>query len=144
MQKGKDYIGVGVGAMIFNDKGEVLLAKRGAAAKNERGCWECPGGGIEFGETMLQAIKREVREELGVEITIDQQLRAIDHLILADEQHWVTTPFVAKLAPGQVPKIIEPHKCDEIGWFSLGDLPEPLSIATRLNLVDYREYAKSL
>ncbi len=42
--QGKDYIGVGVGAMIFNDKGELLLAKRGQAAKNERGCWEIPGG----------------------------------------------------------------------------------------------------
>lgn len=143
MQKGKDYIGVGVGAMIFNDQGEILLARRAQAAKNECGCWECPGGGVEFGETMLQAVKREVREELDVEIKIEYQLRAIDHLIPAEGQHWVATPFVAKIASG-VPKIIEPHKCDAIGWFSLGKLPKPLSIATQLNLVDYREYAKAL
>lgn len=37
MKKGVDYIGVGVGAIILNDKGEVFLAKRGLKAKNERG-----------------------------------------------------------------------------------------------------------
>ncbi len=140
MQRGKDYIGVGVGAMIFNEQRELLLCKRGREAKNERGCWECPGGGIEFGETMAAAVKREIKEELGVDITLAQQLRAVDHLIPAERQHWVTSPFVASLAPGQTPKIMEPHKCDEIGWFALDNLPAPLSLATQLNLADYRDY----
>lgn len=143
MQKGRDYIGVGVGAMIFNDAGELLLAKRGRLAKNERGCWECPGGGVEYGETMAAAIKREVKEELGIDIMLKHQLHAIDHLIPADNQHWVTTPFVAKIAAGQQPKIMEPGKCDEIGWFALDNLPRPLSIATQQNLVDYRGYQRS-
>jgi mutator protein MutT len=143
MKPGRDYIGVGVGAMIFNDKGEMLLCKRGQAAKNERGCWECPGGSIEFGETMAEAIKREIKEELGVDIRLEYQLRAIDHLIPAEKQHWVTSPFVAKIVAGQSPTILEPHKCEQIGWFPLTALPKPLSIATQLNLVDYREYAKN-
>jgi mutator protein MutT len=143
MKQGKDYIGVGVGAMIFNADGELLLAKRGLAAKNERGCWECPGGSIEFGETMAEAIKREVREELGVEIILKHQLRAVDHLLPDEGQHWVTSPFVAKIVPGQAPKILEPHKCDGIAWFPLNALPRPLSVATQLNMRDYRDHAKS-
>jgi 8-oxo-dGTP diphosphatase len=144
MQKGRDYIGAGVGVMIFNSSGEVLLCKRGQATKNERGCWECPGGGIEFGETMVEAVRREIKEELGVDVRIAYQLLAVDHLIPAEGQHWVTIPFVAKITSGQTPKVMEPHKCDEIGWFRLSNLPKPLSIATQLNLVRYREYAKSL
>ena len=45
MKNGIDYIGVSVGAMIVNDGGEILLAKRSQNAKNERGCWEVPGVG---------------------------------------------------------------------------------------------------
>src|SRR3954469_14936145 len=100
MKKGKDYIGIGVGVMIFNDKGELLLTKRGQGAKNERGCWEVPGGEVEFGETLAQAAIREAKEEIGVDIEITQQLFSIDHLIPAEGQHWVATPFLATTAPG--------------------------------------------
>jgi ADP-ribose pyrophosphatase YjhB (NUDIX family) len=56
MKKGVDFIGVGVGAIILNDEGKVFLAKRGHKAKNERGTWEFPGGGVEFGEKLVDAI----------------------------------------------------------------------------------------
>lgn len=46
MKKGIDYIGVAVGAMIFNEEGKLFLTKRGKKARNERGCWEIPGGGV--------------------------------------------------------------------------------------------------
>lgn len=140
MKKGKDYIGVGVGVMIFNDCGELLLTKRGQAAKNERGCWEVPGGDVEFGEALAQAAIREAKEEMGIDVTVVQQLFSIDHLIPAEDQHWVATPFLCTVKKGQTPMIVEPHKCDEIGWFALGALPSPLSITTKLNVKVYREY----
>ena len=59
MKKGIDYIGVSVGALIFNDKGELFLGKRSQQATNEKGSWEAPGGGVDFGETREQAIRRE-------------------------------------------------------------------------------------
>ena len=46
MIEGRDHIGVGVGAMILNEEGLIYLAKRGPAARNERGAWEFPGGGF--------------------------------------------------------------------------------------------------
>ena len=140
--QGKDYIGVGVGAMIFNDRGELLLTKRGKAAKNERGCWEIPGGSVDFGETLAQAIVREVKEEMGVDVVVEHQLLAIDHLIPAENQHWVATPFIVRVKPGQTPKILEPHKCEAMGWFALTKLPSPLSITTKLNLKVYRYHLK--
>lgn len=91
MIKGIDYIGVSAGVMIINDKGQIFLAQRGPKAKNERGCWENPGGGVEFGEKLEDAAKREVKEEYGAEIEILKQFPAEDHIIPNEKQHWVAT-----------------------------------------------------
>jgi 8-oxo-dGTP diphosphatase len=139
MKKGIDYIGVAVGAMIFNDREELFLTKRGKKARNERGCWEIPGGGVEFGEKLIDAIKREVMEEYGVEIKILEQFPAADHIIPDEKQHWVPTTFLAKIKDGQTPKIMEPDKCDAIGWFALDKLPAPLSIITKIDIEYYKE-----
>ena len=127
MKKGIDYVGVSVGAMIFNEKGELFLSKRSENAKNERGCWEIPGGGVEFGETLEKAITREMKEEYGVTLDVIEQFPAADHLIPKEKQHWIASTFLAKIKRG-TPKIKEPHKCDAIGWFPLDNLPSPLSI----------------
>ncbi len=134
MKPGIDYIGVAVGAMIFNGKRELFLTKRGKKATNERGCWEVPGGKVNFGETLQEAIKREMKEEYGVDIEVTEQLPAADHLIPDEKQHWVPTTFLAKIKKGQKPKIMEPQKCDAIGWFTLDKLPQPLSIITKIDL----------
>jgi mutator protein MutT len=134
MKKGVDYIGVSAGVMLFNDKGELFLSKRSQQVSNERGCWETPGGAVEFGETLQDAVKREIKEEYGVDIDILEQFPAEDHLIPAENQHWVATTFLARVKEGQEPKIMEPDKCDALGWFPLDNLPEPLSIITLLDL----------
>ena len=134
MKKGVDYIGVSAGAMIVNDKGELFLAKRSMQAKNERGHWETPGGSVEIGETLADAVRREMKEEYGVDVEIIEQFPAEDHLIPAEHQHWVATTFLAKITSGQDPQICEPDKCDAIGWFPLNALPEPLSIITKLDI----------
>jgi 8-oxo-dGTP diphosphatase len=135
MTEGKDYIGVGVGAFIMNPHGHVLLMKRGKEAKNEVGAWIIPGGAVNFGETLREAIVREVKEELGVEIELDGQLPGYDHLLPAEKQHWVTNVFPAHITHG-VPAIKEPGKCEEIGWFALDALPTPLAAASQ-GVVNY-------
>lgn len=134
MQKakaGKDYIGVGVGALIFNDEGHLLLTLRGKKAKNERGKWEIPGGAVEFGETIENALKREIKEELDIEIEVLEMLQLCDHIIPYENEHWVSPTYICKITKGE-PKILEPEKCDEIGWFSLEDAEKmPLSIVTK-------------
>ncbi len=139
MQQGVDYVGVSAGTMLLNDKGEVFLSKRSRKSRNERGHWETPGGSVEFGETLAETAKREMMEEYGVEIEIIERFPAYDHLLPDEKQHWVATTFLAHLKSGQVPKIMEPDKCDAIGWFALDKLPVPLS---RIAQADLREYKK--
>jgi mutator protein MutT len=134
MKKGIDYIGVGVGAVIFNSEGRVFLAKRGKEARNESGKWEFPGGAVDFGETLEHALRREVREEFGFEIEVRELLDVVNHLIPAEKQHWVSPTFLCTVKNGS-PVIREPHKCDEIGWFELDEISENLlTIASKKSL----------
>lgn len=138
MKRGIDFIGVGVGAIIVNEQGQLFLARRGENAKNERGCWEFPGGSVEFGETLAEALKREMREEYGIEIEVGELLDVADHILPEEGQHWVSPTFICRISEG-APKIVEPEKCSEIGWFSPTEVPEPLSIISRVNLQHYLE-----
>jgi ADP-ribose pyrophosphatase YjhB (NUDIX family) len=63
-----DGILVGVGAVIWNADGQVLLIRRTKAPG--AGHWSLPGGKVERGETLEQALRREVREETGLEVEI--------------------------------------------------------------------------
>lgn len=138
-KSGKTHIGVGCGALIFNDKrNEVLLMKRSKNSKNQAGWWSQPGGEVDFNEKAITATKREIKEELGIEIDIWARTPHIDHILKKEFQHWVAFPFLATIKKG-VPKIMEPHKCDELRWFSLDKLPKKLSQTTRENINNYLE-----
>ena len=136
MKAGIDYIGVGVGAMVFNEDGEVFLAQRGELAKNERGTWEFPGGKVEFGEKLAEAVAREFLEEYGMIIAVGELLSVDDHILPDEGQHWVSPTFLAKHLSGE-PEIKEAGKCHAIGWFRLNALPAPLSVITQYNVRDY-------
>ena len=60
-----ETIRIGVGAVIFRGE-EILLIKRARAPF--KGHWSIPGGGVDYGERLRDAITREVREETSVEI----------------------------------------------------------------------------
>jgi 8-oxo-dGTP diphosphatase len=140
MRRGVDYIGVGVGAIIVNDDGHVFLARRGEKARNERGLWEFPGGSVEFGETLRDALIREIREEFGITIAVGPMLTVTDHILPAEGQHWVSPSFVCRVVQDE-PVIMEPEKCAEIGWFALDSVPDALTQVTRHDLGLYRRFA---
>jgi 8-oxo-dGTP diphosphatase len=139
MRRGLDYIGVGVGALLVDDQGRLFLAKRGPQAKNERGLWEFPGGSVEFGETLAQALQREMQEEYGLTIQVGALLDVVDHILPEEGQHWISPTFVCRVSSGTA-AIREPGKCTQIGWFPLDEVPEDLTRITRENLEHYRQY----
>src|SRR5581483_1200758 len=130
MKRGTDYIGVGCGALIVNQASEVLLMKRTKMAQNEAGFWSKPGGAVELGETVEDAIKREVKEELNVEIELTKFLGYVNHILPQKHQHWIAISYLARIVGGEL-KNMEPDKVDEIQWFSLDQLPENLTQTTR-------------
>ncbi len=138
MKRGVDFIGVGVGAILVDPNGKIFLSRRGMSSKNERGLWEFPGGAVEFGEKLADALKREMSEEYGIEIEVGELLDVVDHILVDEGQHWVSPTFVCKISKGE-PQILEPQKCSEIGWFETDKVPENLSVITQQNLLHYRQ-----
>ncbi len=134
---GHQFVGVGVGAIIFNAQGNVFLAKRGQDASNEQGLWAWPGGEVEFGETLTTAIRRELLEEFDMVIEPICQIAAFDHLLDGGQEHWVSVAFIARHISG-VPYIKEPGKCSDFGWFSLDALPATLTALSEEHLRAYR------
>ncbi len=134
MKAGTDYIGVGVGAVIFNKEGRVFLALRSKGAQNERGKWECPGGAMKFSESFERALKREIKEEFGVEIKILDELFPFNNVLKEEGQHWIGLCFICKITKGK-PKILEPEKCNSTGWFTLSQMKKmPLTRFTKFRL----------
>ena len=92
-----------VSAAIFRD-GRVLIVRRGRPPAH--GLYTLPGGGVELGETLEEAIKREVREETGLEIA-PLELVGFRQAIVRDpegrvERHFVILPFAARWIQGEV------------------------------------------
>lgn len=137
MKRGVDYIGVGVGAIIADDRGRLFLARRGAKATNERGLWEFPGGSVEFGEPLAAALRREIREEYGIDIEVGELLDVADHILPDEGQHWVSPTYLCRIVSG-TPTIREPEKCTEIGWFAPDAVPAGLTQISRENLERFR------
>jgi ADP-ribose pyrophosphatase YjhB (NUDIX family) len=128
LRRGIDHIGVSVVSIIHDGKGRILLMKRGKKARDEHGCWDICGGALEFGESIDEAIRREVMEELCTEALDIVFLNAGDaHRTNHDDMktHWVWLLHSVLVNPKTV-KIGEPHKIDEIGWFNMRNLPSPL------------------
>jgi len=65
-------------AVIQDERGRVLLTRR-AEESHQGGLWEFPGGKLEPGESLSRALKREIREELGIEVGAHQPLITVNH-----------------------------------------------------------------
>ena len=68
---------VAVGILI-DDAGRVLITRRAPGA-HQGGLWEFPGGKLEEGETLLEALTRELSEELGVRVETTEPLMVLEH-----------------------------------------------------------------
>jgi 8-oxo-dGTP diphosphatase len=136
VKRGVDFIGVGVGALIRRPDGRVFLTQRGPHATNERGLWEFPGGSVEFGETLEHALRREMEEEFGIQIKVGRLLDLVDHILPQEGQHWVSPTYLCEIVSGE-PRILEPAKCSQVGWFDPLHPPAQLSLITSSNLEHY-------
>jgi len=125
--RGVDHIGISASFVVHDGHGNVLLQKRGAGARDENGNWDVGGGAIEFGESIDEAVRREIKEELCTEPIDIEFLTVYDAFREHNgtKTHWIAIMHAVRVDPTTV-KIGEPDKIDEIGWFKSADLPSPL------------------
>jgi len=127
LRRGIDYIGVTVNFLVHDGNGKILLQKRSKNCRDEQGRWDIGGGAVEFGETLDDAVKRELLEELCVKPLSIEAVQHYDaHRVHnGTPTHWVAVTYAALVNPDDI-FIGEPHKVDEIGWFTKDTLPSPL------------------
>lgn len=121
----------GCGALIRNEKNEILLVKR--LRDPEADYWGFPGGKVDFGETDQQATIREVKEELGIAIKLSSLAHLVNYIDLENDQHWLAPVYNATIVDG-IPSIQEPEALSDWKWFSEDNLPAPLTEASHQTL----------
>jgi len=100
-------------------KGVLLLEDRVVLLRNERGEWELPGGRMEPGETHRQALVREFREELSVEVEPVDLIDSYEFEVLPSERVRIVT-YGCRLRGEFKPVLSTEHK--ELGLHALADL----------------------
>lgn len=115
---------VGVGGLIVNRKGEVLLTKRIELNLPEwNGRWGIPGGNVEFGEHPRKTLFREIKEELGVEVKLLHNTPFVASYRLDLQEvayHGIFLCFPCLITNGKPRKISVEHS--DLGWFNLKDI----------------------
>lgn len=109
---------IDVTAAVIVHRGRVLIARRHDHV-HLGGLWEFPGGKVEPGETLAASLRREIREELGLELARIRRWRDLRHAYPERTVHlyfyrcWVTDAEAARA---------HPHDSQEIHWASAEDL----------------------
>ncbi len=140
MNKGEDYIGVTVSFLCHDGHGKVFLSKRGVRARDEHGRWDCGGGGVEFGDTVEQTLKKEVAEEYLTDVLDAEFLgfRDVFRENAGRKTHWLSMDYLVRVDAAKAGNG-ELHKLDAVGWFSLDELPEPMHSQWPKFAEQYRE-----
>jgi 8-oxo-dGTP diphosphatase len=112
-------------AVILDDAGRVLLARR--AVDPGAGLWDLIGGFIDEGEDPLEALRREVREELSVEVDPNEYLGAYPDRYGEDGIFTLNLYWAARIAGGEIR--LDEAELEEVAWFAADDLPGPTEFA---------------
>lgn len=99
-------------AIIPDDKGKILFVKQKTGPY--KGWWLLPGGHVKFGETLREAIVREVREETGLVIKVSKLLGVFDVIDTNQNFHFIHTVFLCEPVGGELKAGSD---ASELRWF---------------------------
>lgn len=110
-------------AFIHKD-GKLFAPRRANTKKLFPGKYELPGGHVEFGETMIEGLKREIREEFNLEINIGEPFYVFTYTSKNDTEHTIEVDYLATLMnPDQEIKL-KPEDHSEFHWIAEGDMDD--------------------
>lgn len=141
MQKGVDYIGISIIPFAHDGAGKYVVGLRTENCKDEQNHWEpTGGGGVEHGESLEEALIREVQEEIHAKPFNIEYLgmREVFRKHEGKTTHWIAFDYKVQVDPKEV-KIMEPHKCAKLRWCTLDEIPEPMHSQFPLFLEKYKD-----
>ncbi|MGN6129152.1 MAG: NUDIX domain-containing protein [Nocardioidaceae bacterium] len=121
-----------VGALVR--EGRVLLVHRRSIKRARPDLWDLPGGVIEAGESELDALTRELHEELGVQIATGSVSHLCQLTARAPEAPALLSAWLVCEWQG-TPANVAPEEHDDIRWFDFEELPPPPHVVVRTALV---------
>lgn len=123
--------------IVLNSDRHVLMARRSVRLSRYAGQWEFPGGATRDGESILEALARELWEEVGVVVggspVLVREGRSLDD----EGADWWTSTFLIEIFTGR-PHIREPEKCAALGYFDIGHPPSPLMESAREDIASLK------
>lgn len=123
---------VGIGIIIENSKGQILIGKRkGSFAP----FYSIPGGKLGIGETFEEAAIREIKEETNLYIKKPKVIAVTNNLETFKNEgiHYISVVLHTKEYSGKL-KLVEPNKCEEWLWCNPNKLPQPHFDASKLGV----------
>ena len=120
---------LGVRTLVIDDEGRIFLVKHSYVSG-----WHLPGGGVEAGETLIEAAARELREEGNIELTALPQLHGIFFNDRASRRDHVAV-FVVR-AFRQVGAPVPDREIVAHGFFAPDALPAETTAATRARIIE--------
>lgn len=121
---------IGVRALVIEGD-KILLVKH-----TYMDGWYSIGGGVEKGESPIQALKRELMEEVGVEVLHSPKIFGAYHNNAEGRDDYVVLYICERF---KQTKPSQSFEIQEMRWFALDDLPEDLSPGTKRRLEEYRD-----
>lgn len=103
---------VGVGALCLH-QGNVLMVRR--SGPHGTGTWSPPGGWLELGESIFDAVRREALEETGIQLRPKLLLPPTNNIFESEAVHSITCWVLCEYVAGE-PQVMEPEKCPEVRW----------------------------
>ena len=135
-----NQVRVGVGVLIFDEKGRVLLIKR--TGSHGAGTWAPPGGHLDFGETAIEAAKRETKEETGIIIDNVQIIGFTEDFFKKENKHYITIWVKGDRAGGT---LMENYReWTEAGFFDMKDVSRLDLFLTWKNFIEGRVLPKKI
>ena len=127
LRKGVDHVGVTLVYFCHDGNGSFLMNKRSQNCRDEQGRWDIGGGALEFGATVDDTLRKEIREEYCTDVLASEFLgyRDVHREQDGEGTHWIALDFRVLVDRSKV-KNGEPHKFDDVAWFRLDAMPAPV------------------